>query len=357
MTDTDEVILTGFGRSAMLLGLRALRKKGYDRVLIPAFTCEVLPLAVLEAGFQLKFVDIDEDLNPLFDGVSNSDIMLLIHYFGSLQETFLEKLPDRGLVIEDLSHSLGAIGRTGRLGSTSRMCFGSLYKVIPNVGSGFLAYKEELGLSYIQECQVLNIIHEIVKSFIGFMSTLEMFASCSPSALFIYRMLVNTTEASTNIPRLRKSYLSDRGLTFSTISRLGLILSSAGLSIYELIVERRRRMSDLLRIKLSKRQKLYFPNLSSYRHSVATYFPILIKNNEIKRKFLTAATMSGLFFFHMWPKTASMLKDAGIYSKYPFSRLAYESLVAIRINPFSDINRFEQKVDRLDRNLDNLGVE
>jgi dTDP-4-amino-4,6-dideoxygalactose transaminase len=277
MTGTDEVILTGFGRSAMLLGLKALRKKGYNRVLIPAFTCEVLPLVALEAGFQLKFVDIDEDLNPLIDSVSNSDIVVLIHYFGYPQETFLEKLPDRGLVVEDLSHSLGAISKTRELGSTSKMCFGSLYKVIPNIGSGFLACKEELRLSYIRECQVLNIGHEIVKSFVGFMSTLEMFASYSPLALFIYRMLINTTKASANVPKLGKSYFSDRGLTFSTISRLGLIFSSAGLSIYESIVERRRRMSDLLRIKLSKRQKLYFPNLSSYRHSVATYFPILIR--------------------------------------------------------------------------------
>ena len=52
------------GRGAIYHILRALRKRGGDTVLLPAFHCIVLVEAVLRAGYKVRFYGVQEDFQP-----------------------------------------------------------------------------------------------------------------------------------------------------------------------------------------------------------------------------------------------------------------------------------------------------
>jgi perosamine synthetase len=128
---TDASIPTAKGRVALYLILRSLGIGPGDEVLVPGFTCVVVPAAIKYLGATPVYYDIDLDTlqgNPDHAAAavtSRTKAVLLQHNFGAIAP--LGSLPEtcdsRGIaIIEDCAHSLGAVasGRpAGTLGTAS----------------------------------------------------------------------------------------------------------------------------------------------------------------------------------------------------------------------------------------------
>ena len=131
--------------SAIFLSLKALGLGQGERVLIPAFTFAAVPSAVVHAGCEPVFVNIDPSLRLDIDDFERKltpDIrcVLLSHMRGHVSDmdAIMELCEARGVtVMEDAAHSLGASWRGRKIGTIGQIgCFSfQSYKLV-NAGEG-----------------------------------------------------------------------------------------------------------------------------------------------------------------------------------------------------------------------------
>lgn len=89
LSGCDDIILLNSGRSAIQLALKAFKEKtpGKNTVLVPAFTCDAVVQAVTTEGFDIKYIDVDDNLNMSIDILTSedfSDVLAVIaeHNYG-----------------------------------------------------------------------------------------------------------------------------------------------------------------------------------------------------------------------------------------------------------------------------------
>ena len=132
VTGTDHAFSFGAGRMALYAILEALEIKTDDEIIIPAFTCVVVPNAILYHGAKPVYVDIE----PTLFNIDVSKVELAItsktkalyaqHTFGVPCDVHrIREIADRhGLyIIEDAAHALGSKNDGVPVGSLSDVAF------------------------------------------------------------------------------------------------------------------------------------------------------------------------------------------------------------------------------------------
>lgn len=114
------------GRSALYFGLRALKLKTEDEVLIQAFTCVAVPNAVLWSGAKPVFVDIEKDsfnmdVADLKRKITpKAKAIIVQHTFGipdKIEEIKRIAQEKNLFLIEDCAHSIGGKFKDKKLGT------------------------------------------------------------------------------------------------------------------------------------------------------------------------------------------------------------------------------------------------
>lgn len=115
--ENENVFLFSKGRACLYAILRACGMKSADEVLIPGYTCVVVPSAVINAGAIPRYVDIDpRTFNLSLDSIqkavnSHTKMLLVQHTYGipceldAIREWAREK---RIAVVEDCCHAVGS---------------------------------------------------------------------------------------------------------------------------------------------------------------------------------------------------------------------------------------------------------
>ena len=77
------------GRDALIYGLKLLNIKPNASIIIPSFICNSFISPLKSVGYNLIFIDVDEDLNMDSDKIlellknnTNIEAILVVHYFG-----------------------------------------------------------------------------------------------------------------------------------------------------------------------------------------------------------------------------------------------------------------------------------
>lgn len=148
-----KVVLTEKGRDGLRMLVEAYGIKKGDEVLIQAFTCSVVPMAVLASGAKVVYVDIDEnyniDLSDLQKKITSRSKMVVVqHTFGMPvdMEKLTKVVGDKLIVVEDLAHGLGNTYKNkklGQWGDASVLSFGR-DKVISGVWGGAVVANAEI---------------------------------------------------------------------------------------------------------------------------------------------------------------------------------------------------------------------
>jgi len=154
MHQVRHVFLLDSARVALYVLLKAYNRPG--GVLMPAYTCIVVPEAVCYAGYTPVFVDIDyHSLNLTTSNVRqvltrDITVLLATHLFGipcELDE-FSDILdPDRVLLVEDAAAALGAEYRSqpvGSFGNAAILSFQATKVVAGEVGGALLTNDDDL---------------------------------------------------------------------------------------------------------------------------------------------------------------------------------------------------------------------
>jgi hypothetical protein len=103
--------LYGSGRAAFLDILNEFKKQGRHRIWLPAWICRELPEAILRfGGFEICYYRLTDDFRPLIENEAvklNSDVFVLVDYFGCITDTVLQDVTHRTQVpiIIDAVHS------------------------------------------------------------------------------------------------------------------------------------------------------------------------------------------------------------------------------------------------------------
>lgn len=143
----DEVLLACSGTSALMLALRSLRQLAPDRceVVVPAYTCPLVALAVAQCGLQLRLCDLspdslDMDGNALDALLSHRTLALVPTHLGGRVADVARLLPRAqacgAYVIEDAAQALGASVQGRSVGLQGDIALFSLA-----VGKGLSTYE------------------------------------------------------------------------------------------------------------------------------------------------------------------------------------------------------------------------
>lgn len=174
------------GRQALYAVLKALRIGGGDEVIIQAYTCIVVPHAVIWSGAKPVYADIDTSLN--LDAISAEQLitprtkaLIVQHTFGVPADmdsiaTFCKA--HNLLLIEDCAHALGASydGKpVGTLGDAAIFSFGR-DKIISSVSGGIATAKDSNVVARLRSIQsssphqpklriLQNLLHPVLVPF------------------------------------------------------------------------------------------------------------------------------------------------------------------------------------------------
>lgn len=138
-------------RYALASALKGLGITSGDHVLIPSYNCGVEIETVLSGGIKPVFYKVKNDLNADLDDVQNkigksTKAILLTHFLGFPQPIEKIKLiceERRLLLIEDCAHSLLSEYKGRPLGSFGDSAVFSLLKMLPVPNGGVLLFKNK----------------------------------------------------------------------------------------------------------------------------------------------------------------------------------------------------------------------
>ena len=146
VTETDYAISFASGRMALYVILEALGIGPGDEVILPAFTCVVVPNAILYRGAQPVYVDIESDTYNIDASQIETKItpqtkaIIAQHTFGLICDVdAISEIARRyGLVVvEDCAHALGASVRGRKAGSLGQVaCFSTDHSKVISTSTG-----------------------------------------------------------------------------------------------------------------------------------------------------------------------------------------------------------------------------
>jgi len=151
----DSAFSFGSGRMAFYAILKAMGIKGGDEIILPAYTCAVIPNAIIYCGAKPVYVDIDPktfnmDVSKIEEKITfNTRAVIVQHMFGLPADmdkliTIAERYNLR--IIEDCAQALGAEYKNKKVGSFGDAAFFSfeVSKVITTGWGGMAVTSDTL---------------------------------------------------------------------------------------------------------------------------------------------------------------------------------------------------------------------
>ena len=143
------------GRVALSAAIHALNLQPGDEVIVPGYTCVVVPNAFKYAGVEVVYADIELDtygldIQSVYQVVTpNTKAILLHHLFGLVCKDY-EAILDlahryRLKVIEDCAHATGAIYKGRRIGNGGHVAFYSTEasKILNTIQGGLVTTNDD----------------------------------------------------------------------------------------------------------------------------------------------------------------------------------------------------------------------
>lgn len=155
-----DYLFFGYGRIALLAGLKILGYGKGGNVLLPAYICDVTAEPFYELGVEVRFYEVLENLQPDIADVKRridqkTKTILAVNYFGFPQR--LDEIQgvcrERGLaLIEDNAHGFLSKQGSRLLGTFGDIGFASIWKALPVANGAVLYINNERLLQKQQDC-------------------------------------------------------------------------------------------------------------------------------------------------------------------------------------------------------------
>jgi perosamine synthetase len=279
------------GRVALYAILRGLGVGEGDEVIVPGFTCIVVPNAIINAGAKPVYADIapgSYNLDPLSVEKAitpRSRVLIIQHTFGlpADMDVLMTVAAKHGLiVIEDCAHTLGSTYRGRKLGAFGIASFFSSQWSKPfTTGLGGMAVTSDPSLAqslkaiqseflrpsrmHVARLKIQYLIHQKLLSPRLYWPAMKLFHGLSRWNLFVGSSSIRELDGYMESDHSWKMSESQARIGLSCLSKLFLNLSH------------RRRLADLYRECLNAKGWDCAPNLSSCEATLLRY-PVCVEN-------------------------------------------------------------------------------
>lgn len=138
----ENIFFTNYGRTGIRVLLSSFNLRKDAKIGVQVFTCQSVMEAIRRAGFEIIFIDINDDFHLDLEDLKNKryliDLLIISHTFGKPENVSSIKEICLGIpVIEDCAHSFGSNVNgimTGSFFDASVFTFG--YGKFPSIGKG-----------------------------------------------------------------------------------------------------------------------------------------------------------------------------------------------------------------------------
>lgn len=146
----EQVFLLGAGRMGLYLFIKSMRLKDDEDIILPGYTCVVVPNVAKYLGIKVTYVDISEDTlnvdtNLLFEKITTKTrLIVLPHNFGLVYEDIahIKEHYPQIIVIEDAAHTFGSASqngvKAGLLGDASFFSFEFSKPITTGIGGALI---------------------------------------------------------------------------------------------------------------------------------------------------------------------------------------------------------------------------
>lgn len=358
------VFLYWKGRVALYAILKAMGVKEGDEVIIPAFTCVVVPNAILYLGAKPVYVDIsvedyNTDINKLKEAVtSKTKVIVCQNTFGlsSNIEEIVELAKQNNLfTIEDCTHGFGGFYNGKPNGSYCDAAFYSTQWNKPystGIG-GFLLVNNNLLVDQVKKFESEKIKPTLIDNII--LALLLLFRYYFVNR-FTYWYLIKLYRFLSNhnliIGSTQGDELSDVSMPkkyFKDISAVQIYMGIRKLrKLYDINTLRQKNAKDYSHFL--KTNKKTFVNGKFFKNHLFLKYPLLVKNRMLffdlaeKEKI----TLGDWFITPLYPVKENFLKWSFDCNFYPCSTGISEKIV----NLPTDIKHNSKVLRFLSKNLD-----
>lgn len=294
------------GRMALYQGLKAGPFKDGDEILVPAFSCVVVPNAILYAGLKPIYVDIEStyfnfDLEDLKKKISPKTRAIYLQYtFGHLGEVekYLDFANQHGfIVIEDCAHVIGqqviVHGTQKNIGSLGLFSFYSTdhSKIISTQLGGMLSTNDfELAEQIEKRGSITTQMSPWIENRIILNAILE-YICLNPYTYWIGELAITVLQRLKVIFHFNNELITDFKKIKDYPLRMGPRLGVIGLSQLSLLEKNLTFRKNLVHeLNLIAPLKDKTPNLALLRYS------FLVKNRENFVKNLGNRFQLGIWF-------------------------------------------------------------
>lgn len=347
-------LLTELGRIALEIGLKSLKLKAGDGVILPSYACTNVLLPVLKLKCEPQFADIGEDLNINPESIEktikpNTKAIIVPHLYGCPApiKEILEIARQKGLyVIDDAAQSLGAKVNgqyTGTFGDIGILSFGP-FKIISATRGGALVTNNPQIFKRLQNIKIKKAsekaaLDRLWKSFIKF--------KCRKYSYFlmhIYKKYKNKKISENILLQNNQINFTDYPKEYIAMSNLDAFLVYLQLKKLNFILNKRKFLGK----KLLKQISIIMPNILIHPHMTRdnVFLKVVIK---LKLNTYTRSKIIKLF------QNQGIEVQAGYtplhlkfnFYKLPFTESIWHNILTLPINSNMNINDIKFVIQKL----------
>lgn len=360
----DKIFLYWKGRVALFAFLKSLDLKENDEVIIPAFTCVVVPNAIIYAGLKPVYVDISEgtfNMNvSLIEKVitERTKVIICQNTFGlssSIEEIIALAQKHNLYTIEDCTHGFGGFYNGNPNGSYCDSAFYSTQwnKPFSTGIGGFLVVNNEIILNRLKTLETNKIkpvfFEQILLKLLIVFRKIFVNKYTQSFLVKIYRFLsrYNLTVGSNRGEELNSTTMPID--YYKDISNVQINEGIKSLKNISLLNELRRKNAYEYTQYLKSKNKNHVEE-NTFANHIFLKYPLLVKNRavffELAEKF--NITLGDWFLSPLHPIKGDLKKWNFDREKFPIADLLSTKIV----NLPTDIKNNSEVIKFLEQNLE-----
>jgi len=362
--DEKKIFLYWKGRIALYAFLKSLDLKDGDEVIIPAFTCVVVPNAILYANLRPIYVDITSDtynmdVHQLEKSITNkTKVIICQNTFGlssNIEEIIALAQKHSLYTIEDCTHGFGGFYDGKPNGSYCDAAFYSTQwnKPFSTGIGGFLVVNNKSLLDRIFALEAIKIKPKLIeRSVLRFLLSFRKFVVNKYTQWTLVKFYRFLSKQNLIIGSNQGGELCSTTMTMDYFKDISNVQITAGIkslrNIYRLNELRKKNAHDYTEFLVSNRKN--HVDISLFENHIFLKYPLLVKNrkqfSELAKN--SRITLGDWFLSPLHPIEGDLKKWNFEREKFPIANLLSTKIV----NLPTDVKNNSEVMKFLEQNLE-----
>jgi len=336
----ENCILTYSGRTALYVLLKAYGLKKDDEIIMPAYMCETVSQMLLDMGFKLNFVDVNQntynmDIEDLNKRISrNTKVILAVHMFGIPCDmcSIMDIAEDNNaIVIEDAAQAMGAEYHGQKVGTIAESGFFSFGrgKPITAMGGGVIVTNNN---DIALKCRA--IVSEFEQQPSNLLTFIQLLAYSSLRNRAIYNLVHKKIRGEEFRVCINLDNIKYR------FTAMQASIGMSQLHMLEYFNTKRQHNAEFLKNKLKDIKGISLPDILDHSEPIFLRFPIQVKNTILRDRLMSLLEKHGIETSVVYPVVLPYLYKTNP-SEYTGAMEVVKRVIALPTHPLLNCKHLE----------------